>query len=314
MVLAGSFPSTPLPLTASHEGSGTIVQLGSSIRDFKIGDRILCSLTYHRCGTCVDCRGAEPQYCPSTEYLGVSRDGSFAEYEVVDGREACLLPPNLSFRSAAPLACAGLTAWGGLVKADLKPGQSVAMVGAGGGLGHLGVQFAKALGLYVIAIDAREEALQLAQQCGGDVVVDARIGKEKVVEEVQKVTEKLGAEATLNFSDHETAAATAAAVTRNHGVMVQIAQPENVSVPFMELVFRDIKIRGSLTGSRLECQRMLETVSKHKIKVQTNAFVGIEEVPRAIELAQSGRMKGKPVILIDLEAIEKEKSSGCEMI
>lgn len=85
-------------------------------------------------------------------------------------------------------------------------------------------------------------------RCGADVTVDARQGKDKVVEAVQKVTGGRGADATLNMSDHETAAAIAAAVTKRHGVMVQIAQPPNVAVPFAELIFRDIRIFGSLTS------------------------------------------------------------------
>jgi alcohol dehydrogenase, propanol-preferring len=216
---------TPLPCIASHEGSGTVVKVGSAIKEFEVGDRVLCSLTYHRCGVCADCTGPEVgrQYCPNVGgYLGVNRDGSFAEYEVVDGRECCLLPDNVSFETAAPLACAGITVWGGLVRAGLKAGESVAIVGGGGGLGHLGVQFAKALGLNVIAIDAREEALSLARECGADTLVDARSGKEKVVEEVKKVTGGRGADATLNVSDHESAAATGAAVTKMHGRLLSV--------------------------------------------------------------------------------------------
>lgn len=87
-------------------------------------------------------------------------------------------------------------------------------MGAGGGLGHLGVQFAKARGLNVIAVDARDEALQLAKDCGAGVVVDARQGKEEVVEEVHRATGGQGANSTLNVSTHESAAATAVAITR----------------------------------------------------------------------------------------------------
>lgn len=206
MVSEGDF-GTALPCTASHEGSGTVVKVGSSISEFKVGDRVLCNISYHRCGTCADCKGAEEgtQYCRNAQYLGVTRDGSFAEYEVVDGRECCMLPENLTFESAAPLACAGTTVWGGIVKAGLKAGSTLAIVGAGGGLGHLGVQFAKALGLKVIAIDARDEGLALAKQCGADTVIDARSGKEKVIKQVEKVTNGQRADATLNVSDHETA-------------------------------------------------------------------------------------------------------------
>ncbi|KAB8302462.1 hypothetical protein EYC80_005869 [Monilinia laxa] len=316
MVSAGIM-DTPLPCTASHEGAGTIVAVGSSVSGFKPGDRILCSITYHRCGVCSDCVGPEQeqQYCAHVGgHLGVIRDGSFAEYEVVDGRECNLLPDNVSFESAAPLACAGITVWGGLVRAGLKAGEWIAIVGAGGGLGHLGVQFAKALGLNVVAVDARDEALQLAKDCGADVLVDARQSKTKVVEEVQRVTGGQGANSTLNVSDHESAAATAVAITRRHGTMVQIAQPENISVPFADLIFRDIRIHGSLVGSRGEAQKMLELVSKHNIKVQTNPFRGLGEIPKAVELAHSGRMKGKPVIIIDEKAIEDEKKSGLQMV
>ncbi|KAI9640876.1 hypothetical protein NHQ30_010717 [Ciborinia camelliae] len=216
LISAGVF-GTPLPCIGSHEGAGTIVAIGSSVSGFKLGDRILGSLMYHRCGVCTDCTGPEEdrQYCDhSAGYLGIIRDGSFAEYQVVDARESTLLPDNVSFQSAPPLACAGITVWGGLVRANLKAGEWIAIVGAGGGLGHLGVQFAKALGLNVIAIDARDEALDLARDCGADVLVDARQGKEKVVEEVQKITGGQGAHSTLNVSDHESAAATAVAVTR----------------------------------------------------------------------------------------------------
>lgn len=212
----------------------------------------MCSLIYHRCGICTDCQGPEPfqQYCAhAAGSLGVGNDGSFAEYQVVDSLESNLLPFNISFATAAPLACAGLTIWTGLARANLARGDSLAIVGGGGGLGHIGVQFAKALGLKVIVIDVRDEALQLAKECGADTLVDARQAKDRVVFEVQEATGGTGAHATLNVSDHHSAAATAAAVTRMHGIMVQMAPPENVSMSFAELVFRDIRVHGSLLGT-----------------------------------------------------------------
>lgn len=104
MVTAGIF-KTALPCTASHEGAGTVAALGSSVTEFHIGDRVLCGLTYGRCGTCADCTGPEEgtQYCKKIGgTLGLSLDGNFAEYVVIDAREASLLPENLSFQSAAP--------------------------------------------------------------------------------------------------------------------------------------------------------------------------------------------------------------------
>jgi propanol-preferring alcohol dehydrogenase len=140
------------------------------------------------------------------------------------------------------------------VRAGLRAGESVVIVGAGGGLGHWGVQFAKAIGLNVIAIDARDEGLNLEKECGAGTLIDARQGKEKVVEKVKKVTGGQGANATVNVSDHETAAAVGAACTKMHGILVQIVQPENVSVPFAELIFRDIRIHGSLVSECIKLQ------------------------------------------------------------
>ena len=221
---------TPLPCTASHEGTGVVVALGSELTDaqeFKKGDRVMAGLPRNRCGHCPDCLGDEgySQYCPNVGGLvGVTTDGAFAEYIVVDGRESCVIPDNVSFETAAPLACAGCTIFRGLLQTELKRGETVALVGAGGGLGHLGCQFAKAMGLVVVGIDAREEGLALAKKSGADIVVDARGEKEEVVKQVQDVTNGMGADATVTISDSQGAAALACAVTKRHGTMVQIAQ------------------------------------------------------------------------------------------
>ena len=225
LVLAGVFPSK-LPLIASHEASGTVVAAGSAVKGFKKGDRVMASSTYHRCGKCEDCLGPEDchQYCPNADgTLGVHLNGAFAQYMVVDSKEAARLPDNVSLKTAAPLACAGATVWRGVLQAGLAKGQWLGIVGSGGGLGHLGVQFAKALGLHVIGIDARDEGLELSRTCGADVVVDARVGKDKVVEEVHKNTQGAGVDATINVSDAKPAATLACAITKRHGKMVQIA-------------------------------------------------------------------------------------------
>lgn len=228
MVSAGVF-GTKLPCTASHEGAGTVASVGSSVQGFSLGDRIMCGIFRNMCGVCSDCQGPEnySQYCPNNEGgIGVHIDGAFADYVIVDSRMACKLPDKVSFTTAAPLACAGCTIFRGVLQANLVQGSGewLAIVGSGGGLGHLGIQFAKALGLNVIGIDARDEGLELSKATGADIVIDARIGNEKVVEQVKKVTGGNGADATVNVSDAKSAAATACAVTKMHGLMVQIAQ------------------------------------------------------------------------------------------
>jgi propanol-preferring alcohol dehydrogenase len=215
-----------LPITASHEGTGVVVAKGSLVTDFHLGDRILAGQTYGRCGECDDCRGPENyrHYCDNLfNMMSVKRNGAFQEYLIVDARQACKLPDKMSFLTAAPLACAGTTAWRGVLQAELRPGQWIGVVGSGGGLGHLTTQFAKARGLKVVGVDAREEGLALSKESGADLVVDAREGKEAVVRETFRITGGKGVDATVNVSDATGAAATACAMTRKHGTVVQVA-------------------------------------------------------------------------------------------
>ena len=159
----------------------------------------------------------------------------------------------------------------------------------------------------MIEIDARDEGLELTKKGGADVVIDARGGHETVVKEVHKVTNGEGAAVCLNVSDAEKAMATSCAVTKMHGTVIQIAQPDNVVIPFAELIFRDIRVRGSLISSGAEARRMLDLVAEFDISVETNSFNGLDEIEKLVELAHSGRMKGKGIVVMDWEQIEQEK-------
>ncbi|KAI0120688.1 chaperonin 10-like protein [Xylariales sp. AK1849] len=314
MVSSGVF-GTSLPVTASHEGSGTVVLTGSSVSGLKPGDRVMCGLPLHPCGACPDCLGPEEswrQYCPQVEgHVGVHVDGCLAEYVRVDSRSTTPLPDEVSLLSAAPLACAGRTVWRGVLQTELKAGQWVAIVGSGGGLGHLGIQFAKRTrGLNVIGIDARDAGLELSRKNGADVVVDARKGKAETVAKVQQVTGGQGADATIVLSDAADAAALACAVTKMHGTVVQIAQPDEVTIPFHEFIFRDIRIRGSVLCSPEESKSMLRAVAEHGITVKTNQFQGLEQTKELIELVRSGKLSGKAVVVVDPEQMEAEKNIG----
>ncbi|KXH48638.1 alcohol dehydrogenase GroES-like domain-containing protein [Colletotrichum nymphaeae SA-01] len=320
MVSSGIF-ATSLPCTASHEGSGTIVAVGSASAssdfNFKVGDRVMCGLPLHPCGSCFDCTSAPEtlrQYCSRIEgHVGVHVDGCFAEYVKVDARSTVPIPDAVSFLSAAPLACAGRTVWRGVVQAGLKEGQWLAILGSGGGLGHLGIQIAKALGLRVIGIDARDEGLELTRTSGADVVLDARKEKEDVVREAKDAANGgEGVDATLNLSDADSAAALACAVTKMHGTVVQIAQPDEVKIPFQELVFRDVRVKGSLLCSREESVGLMEHVAKNGIKLKTNVFHGLDKIHELVELVHTGKMSGKAVIVVDEQQMENEKKLGAK--
>lgn len=315
MVTEGVFGSA-LPITGSHEASGTVVAVGRSVKDFQPGDRVMCGLYANCCGKCGDCRGPEEfsQYCVDNDgAFGVHRDGGFAEYGLVDARHSAKLPDNVSFETAAPLACAGCTAWRGVFRCGLSKGEWLGIVGSGGGLGHLAIQFARALGFKTIGIDARDEGLALSREAGADVVIDARLGNDEVVKQVHAATGD-GCPTTLTLSDAKSAAGTACAITRKHGKMVQIAQPETVDIPFAELVFRDIHVEGSLICSPAEAALMLKTVSEHGITVRTNPFQGLKSIPQLIELAHGGKMQGKAIIVVDEEQVKSEKKAGLTLV
>lgn len=249
-------PASLLPQTASHEGAGTVIATGSKVSDSKLkkGDRVMVGVPKGRCTACLSCKGKEDerQYCPRLEgHVGVTTDGTFAEYVVCDARDSVVVPDGVSLTQAAPLACAGCTIWRGIVQTGHKgDGAWIAITGAGGGLGHLGVQFAKrAFGLRVIAVDARDEGLALAKEAGADVVLDARVGKEELVKRVHDIVRKspdefeedLGVEVAINVSEAESAAAISCAVTRMHGKVVQIAQvsfnPKNWNLRCWMLIY-----------------------------------------------------------------------------
>ncbi|KAF1953842.1 NAD(P)-binding protein [Byssothecium circinans] len=212
------------------------------------------------------------------------------------------------------MACAGCTVYRGVVLAGLKKGEWIGIVGSGGGLGHLGVQFAHALGLNVVGINARDEDLELTKKGGADVFVDARIGHNKVVDEAKNVTNGEGVAATINVSDASKAIATACAITAMHGTAIQIAQPNEVVIPFQKLISRDIRVKGSLICSAEEARAVLDVVAEHGISVETNPFKGLKEIGKLIDLAESGKMKGKGVIVMDEEQIRREEQSRLNMV
>ncbi len=177
---------------------------------------------------------------------------------------------------------------------------------------HLGIQFAKALGLKVIAVDARDEGLALSKEYGADIIVDAREGKEAVVKEVHKVTNNEGVPSSIVLSDHKDATAIGAASTKMHGTVVQIAQPAEISVPFPEIIFRDIRIKGSLICNPDESKTMLDCIAKNGITVKTVPFDGLDKIEELGELVHSGKIQGKAVIVVDPEQIEHEKKIGAK--
>ena len=141
--------------------------------------------------------------------------------------------------------------------------------------------------------------------------MDARKGKESVVKEVQAATGGDGADSSI-ASDHRDATSIACGCTKMHGTLVQVAQPDEIIIPFPEIIFRDIRIHGSLICSQEESKRMLETIAKNGITVKTNPFQGLDKIEDLVEMVHGGKIKGKAVIVVDPEQVEAEKKIGAK--
>ena len=190
VVVAGTVTPPTLPFIGCHEFAGTVVALKSGTEEchgYRVGDRVAVpGRGNHVCGQCRECRnpsGPMPDpsgfsvYCPLAGIgLGCDRDGGFREYAIVDAKQIAKIPEGLTPTEVAPLMCAGLTIFAALIKCNLQPGDRVGIVGCGGGLGHLGLQFAVSMGLKVTGVDVAPRALQLARDLKtGATIIDASI-------------------------------------------------------------------------------------------------------------------------------------------
>jgi alcohol dehydrogenase, propanol-preferring len=183
-----------------------------------------------------------------------------------------------------------------------------------------------------VGVDARDEGPALTRELGVDLVADARRKKGDVVRGVMQTTGGEGCYATINLSDVRSAAALACATTRLHSRMIQIAQvrglgrqhallkaadtvqPNEASVPFSELVFRNVRIEGSLMCSVQQSQDMLDMVAKHNITVKTNLFYGLDSTAELVELAHSGHMPGKGVVIVAEEAVKLQAQRCAKLV
>jgi len=170
----GDWPVKPSPpFIPGHEGVGHVAARGAGVRHVKEGDRVGVPWLYTACGHCRHCLGGWETLCTEQQNTGYSVNGGFAEYVVADPGYVGHLPANVGFVEAAPILCAGVTVYKGLKVTDTKPGDWMVVSGIGG-LGHMAVQYAKAMGLNVIAVDIDDAKLELAKRLGAALAVNAR--------------------------------------------------------------------------------------------------------------------------------------------
>lgn len=170
----GDWPiKPPLPFIPGHEAIGSVVAVGSGVTVVKEGKRVGVPWLYSACGHCEYCLSAWETVCPEAQFGGYTQNGGFAEYILTDPNYVAHIPAGLTSMEAAPLICAGITTYKGIKQTEVKPGEWIAISGVGG-LGHLAVQYAKAMGLLVCAVDIDDGKLAHAKHLGADLTINAK--------------------------------------------------------------------------------------------------------------------------------------------
>jgi propanol-preferring alcohol dehydrogenase len=288
----GDWPVKPKPpFIPGHEGVGHIVAVGAGVRHVKEGDRVGVPWLYTACGHCKHCLGGWETLCAEQQNTGYSVNGSFAEYVVADANYVGHLPENVSFVDIAPILCAGVTVYKGLKVTDTKPDDWVVISGIGG-LGHLAVQYAKAMGLNVIAVDIDDAKLELARQLGAALAVNAR--KADPVAFVKR--EVGGAQGVLVTAVSPKAFEQALGMVGRGGtVSLNGLPPGDFPLSIFDTVIKGITVRGSIVGTRLDLQEALNFAGEGKVKA-TIATEALESINDIFAHMHHGDIQGRIVI------------------
>jgi alcohol dehydrogenase, propanol-preferring len=260
----GDWPVKPTPpFIPGHEGIGRVAAVGSGVTIVKEGDRVGVPWLYSACGHCEYCLSAWETVCPEAEFGGYTKNGGFAEYIIGASDYVAHIPAGLGAKEAAPLICAGITTYKGIKMTEARPGEWVVISGAGG-LGHLGIQYAKAMGLQVCAVDIDDGKLAHAKRLGADLVVNAAQGDP--AEAVKKGTDG-GAHGVLITAPSLGAFKQGVGMTRKRGTCVLVGLPPgDFPLPLFEVVANCITVRGSFVGTREDMAETLAFAAQGKVK------------------------------------------------
>lgn len=294
----GDWPVKPKPpFIPGHEGVGHVVAVGSGVRHIKEGDRVGVPWLYTACGHCRHCLGGWETLCEEQQNTGYSVNGSFAEYVLADPNYVGHLPDNVSFTDIAPILCAGVTVYKGLKVTDTKPGDWVVISGIGG-LGHLAVQYAKAMGLNVIAVDIDDAKLDLAKSLGAALAVNARLADPAAF--VKK--EVGGAQGVLVTAVSPKAFEQALGMVGRGGtVSLNGLPPGDFPLSIFDIVLNGVTVRGSIVGTRLDLQEALDFARDGKVKA-TIATEQLENINDIFSRMHKGDIQGRIVIDFEKEA------------
>ena len=288
----GDWPVRPNPpFIPGHEGVGHIVAVGEGVSHVKEGDRVGVPWLYSACGHCEHCLGGWETLCESQQNTGYSVNGGFADYTLADAGFVGRLPDNVDFVEIAPVLCAGVTVYKGLKMTDTRPGQWVVVSGIGG-LGHMAVQYARAMGLNVAAVDIDDGKLALAERLGATVTVNAM--KTDPVDYLKR--EIGGAHGALVTAVSPKAFDQGQRMLRRGGTLVLNGLPPgDFPLPIFDTVLNGITVRGSIVGTRQDLQEALDFAGEGKVKA-TVATDRLENINDVFQRMIDGKIEGRIVL------------------
>ncbi|MDO5492251.1 MAG: alcohol dehydrogenase AdhP [Nesterenkonia sp.] len=288
----GDWPVRPTPpFVPGHEGVGIVEEIGEGVEDLEVGDMVGNAWLWSACGTCQHCRTGWETLCESQVNGGYSTDGSFGEYMIVDAAYAPRIPEGSDPHEIAPVLCAGVTVYKGLKMTGVRPGQWVVISGVGG-LGHIAVQYAVAMGMRVIAVDVADDKLALAERHGAELTYNA-MGRDPA-QEIQEAVG--GTHGVLVTAVHPSAFGQAIGMTRRGGTIVfNGLPPGDFPAPIFEIVLKGLTIRGSIVGTRQDMVEALDFYARGTIR-PTFTRRRLDDVNAVLDEMEHGKIEGRVVI------------------
>ena len=290
----GDWPVKPTPpFIPGHEGVGEVAAIGAGVTHLKEGDRVGAPWLHTACGRCPHCVGGWETLCESQQNTGYSVDGGYAEYVRADANYVGALPDGIDFGPAAPVLCAGVTVYKGLKELEAKPGDWVAISGIGG-LGHMAVQYAKAMGLRVVAVDVHDSKLKLARDLGADLTFNAV--DQDPVGELQK--QMGGVHGVLVTAVSNAAFGQAVGMVRRGGFLsLNGLPPGDFPLPIFEVVLKRITIRGSIVGTRNDLAESLAFAAEGKVTAHFS-WDELDNINAIFDRMKAGTIDGRVVLRI----------------
>jgi propanol-preferring alcohol dehydrogenase len=297
----GDWPIKPtLPFTPGHEGAGIVAVVGPGVTHLKEGDRVGIAWLHSACGHCEYCLSGWETLCLEQQNSGYSVNGSFAQYALGQADYLGRIPKNLPFVDAAPILCAGVTTYKGLKQTGARPGEWVVISGVGG-LGHVAIQYAKAMGLHVAAVDLGPEKMVLARKLGAEITIDAKT--QDPAKEIQKQIG--GAHGVLVTAVSLIAFKQAVSMLRRGGTCVLNGLPPGeFPVSIFDIVLNGNTIRGSIVGTRLDLEEALAFAAEGKVRA-TIETLPLECINDVFSRLKRGQVNGRVVLGIREETSAK---------